>query len=113
MSSFPDLPALDSDRGIGESRTKELDSLVKPENDTRKPCGKPQGIIKFKKEFEPYPGFIDEFLRLLETFEEEELKIAFTPLLDLYNGQEDYSVVMANLENHTRKLYTILQNHPL
>jgi hypothetical protein len=40
MTSFPDL--------IGESKTKELDSLVKPENDTRKPCGKPQGIIKLK-----------------------------------------------------------------
>jgi hypothetical protein len=41
LLSFPDL--------IGESRTKELDSLVKPENDTRKPCGKPQGIIKLNE----------------------------------------------------------------
>ncbi|MGQ9569815.1 MAG: hypothetical protein ACUVUQ_03035 [Thermodesulfovibrionales bacterium] len=55
LPSFPDplvIPRFN--RGIqracliGESRTKELDSLVKPENDTRKPCGKPQGIIKLK-----------------------------------------------------------------
>ncbi len=68
--------------------------------------------LRLKKD-EPYSGLEDEFVRLLKTFKEEELKIAFNPLLDLYNGEEDYLVVMANLENHTRKLYTILQNHPL
>ncbi len=48
-SSFPDL--------IGESRNKEtgfgacpvLDTGVKPENDTMRPCSKLQGIIKLNK----------------------------------------------------------------
>jgi hypothetical protein len=67
-SSFPD-PRLLLSRAclIGESRNKEtgfgacpvLDTGVKPENDTMRPCSKLQGIIKLKfKERNPSSRFI-------------------------------------------------------
>jgi hypothetical protein len=43
----------------------------------------------------------------------EELRTTFTPLIDLYEGTGDSPVVMENLDKHTEKLFTVLQNLPL
>jgi hypothetical protein len=69
--------------------------------------------LKLKEGLKHYIGSAEDFLRLLKSFGEEELKITLNPVIDLYTKEEDFPVLIENLENHIRKLYAILQNHPL
>jgi len=69
--------------------------------------------LKLKGEFEHYPSQIEEFLRLLKSFGQEELTISFNPLIGLYKGQEDFPVIIENFEKHIGKLHITLQSHPL
>jgi hypothetical protein len=69
--------------------------------------------LKLKEGLKHYIGSAEDFLRLLKSFGKEELKIVLNPLIDLYTKEEDFPVLIENLENHIRKLYAILQSHPL
>jgi hypothetical protein len=69
--------------------------------------------LKLKEGLKHYIGSAEDFLRLLKSFGEEELKIILNPIIDLYTKEEDFPVLIENLENHIRKLYAILQSHPL
>ncbi|MEW6416902.1 MAG: hypothetical protein AB1480_02140 [Nitrospirota bacterium] len=69
--------------------------------------------LKLKEELKDYIGSVEEFLGLLKSFGEEELKITFNSIIDLYTGEEDLPVLIENLDEHVRKLYAILQILPL
>jgi len=69
--------------------------------------------LKLKKELKSYIGSVEEFFGLLKSFGEEDLKITFNSIIDLYTGDEDFPVLIENLEEHVRKLYAILQILPL
>jgi hypothetical protein len=69
--------------------------------------------LKLKEGLKHYIGSAEDFLRLLKSFGEEELKIILNPVIDLYTKEEDFPVLIENLENHIRKLYAIFQSHPL
>jgi hypothetical protein len=69
--------------------------------------------LKLKEGLKHYIGSAEDFLRLLKSFGEEELKIILNPVIDLYTKEENFPVLIENLENHIRKLYAIFQSHPL
>ncbi len=69
--------------------------------------------LKLKEELKNYIGSVEEFFGLLKSFREEELKITFNSIFDLYAGEEDLPVLIENLDEHVRKLYAILQILPL
>ncbi|MDI6889464.1 MAG: hypothetical protein QMC83_00775 [Thermodesulfovibrionales bacterium] len=69
--------------------------------------------LNLKEELKHYIGSAEDFLRLLKSFGEEELKITLNPITDLYTKEEDFSVLIENLDNHVKKLYAILQILPL
>ncbi len=69
--------------------------------------------LKLKEGLKHYIGSAEDFLRLLKSFGEEELKITLNPITDLYTKEEDFSVLIENLDNHVKKLYAILQILPL
>lgn len=69
--------------------------------------------LKLKEGLKKYIGSAEDFLGLLKSFGEEELKITVNPIIDLYTKEEGFPVLIENIEKHVRKLYSILQNHPL
>jgi hypothetical protein len=69
--------------------------------------------LKLKEELKNYIGSVDEFFGLLKSFGEEDLKITFNSIIDLYTGEEDFPILIENIEEHIRKLYAILQILPL
>jgi len=74
-----------------------------------------QGFIdglKSKKEFNNLFTSENEFFGILKSFRVADLKNAYEPLIDIYNGTADYPVITANLENHAETLHAILQNFP-
>jgi len=68
--------------------------------------------LKLKKGLKHYIGSAEDFLRLLKSFGEEDLKITLNPVIDLYSKEEGFSVLIENLENHIKKLYVILHSLP-
>ncbi|MDL1956882.1 MAG: hypothetical protein LWW95_07540 [Candidatus Desulfofervidus auxilii] len=52
---------------------------------------------------------LNKFLCLLKSFNLSELKLAFEGLIKLYEGKEEYFLITKNLEEHIKKLHTILQ----
>jgi len=68
--------------------------------------------LKLKEELKNYIGSAEDFLGLLKSFGEEELKMTFNSIIDLYTGKEDFPVLIKNLEEHVRKLHAILQILP-
>ncbi|MBU4320466.1 MAG: hypothetical protein L6246_10040 [Thermodesulfovibrionales bacterium] len=69
--------------------------------------------LRLKEEFKNYFGSEKEFFNILKSFHSEDLKTAYSPLIDLYNLTGDYPVITAKLNSHVEALYTILQNFPL
>ncbi len=69
--------------------------------------------LKLKEEKDHYPGSVDEFLHLIKSFSIEDLIVSSQPLIDLFSGTGDFPVVIANLDGHAEKLFTVLQNLPL
>jgi hypothetical protein len=69
--------------------------------------------LKLKESADNYPELVNEFISLLKSFNAEELKISAQPLIDLFSGTGDFTVVIANLDGHAEKLFTVLQNLPL
>src|SRR4030042_5232501 len=68
--------------------------------------------LNLKEELKNYIGLAEDFLGLLKSFGEEDLKITFNSIIDLYTGKEDFPVLIKNLEEHVRKLHAILQILP-
>ncbi len=68
--------------------------------------------LKLKEELKNYIGSAEDFLGLLKSFGEDEIKITFNSIIDLYTGEEDLPVLIENLEEHVRKLHAILQILP-
>ena len=56
-------------------------------------------------------GQVKDFLSLLKAFDPGEFKRLFHPLLGLYAGENpgDFRVIQANLDNHVRQLYQVIQ----
>lgn len=69
--------------------------------------------LKLKEGIGNYLGSAEEFLELLKSFSMDEMRTTFNPLTDLYSGTGDFPVVIANLDGHAEKLFTVLQNLPL
>jgi hypothetical protein len=68
--------------------------------------------LKLKREGENHFSAGTEFFDLLKSFSPEDLKTAYGPLVDLYDGTGDHPVISANLERHAKTLYATLQNFP-
>jgi len=69
--------------------------------------------LRLKEEKENHPGLANEFLHLLKSFSGKDLRVCFEPVIDLFSGKGDFPVVMATLDRHVEKLFTVLQNLPL
>ncbi len=69
--------------------------------------------LKLKEGIGNHLGSAEEFLELLKSFSMDEMRTTFNPLTDLYSGTGDFPVVIANLDGHAEKLFTVLQNLPL
>ncbi len=52
----------------------------------------------------------EDFLRLIQSFNERELKNIFIPLIEQYKDTNDYPIIKQNLEKHIEELLTTLQN---
>lgn len=68
--------------------------------------------LRLKEEFNNYFSSEQEFFNLLKSFHLEDLRTAYSPLIDLYNITDDYPIINANFIGHVEELYTILQNFP-
>ena len=68
--------------------------------------------LQSKEDTTDLPGLVEEFLRLVASFSQEELMGTFNPLEDHYTGSEDLPVIVNNLEAHIEKLYVTLQSLP-
>ena len=68
--------------------------------------------LRLKGELRNYFNPETEFFALVKSFRPEDLKTAYSPLVDLYNGTGDYPVITANFERHVEALYATLQNFP-
>lgn len=68
--------------------------------------------LRLKGELKNYFNSEAEFFDLVKSFRPEDLKTAYSPLVNLYNGTGDYPVITANLERHVEALYATLQNFP-
>jgi len=69
--------------------------------------------LRLKEEKENHTGLANEFLHLLKSFSGKDLSVCFEPVIDLFSGKGDFPVVMATLDRHVEKLFTVLQNLPL
>ena len=47
---------------------------------------------------------------MLKSFRVEDLKTAYGPLVDMYEGSADYPVITAHLDRHAEALYATLRN---
>jgi len=56
---------------------------------------------------------LDDFLKLLKSFNDKELKTLFEPLLELYKEKEDFFTVTHHLQEHIQALFFLIQNLPL
>ncbi len=68
--------------------------------------------LKLKGELKNYFDQEEDFASLLQTFNQEELKTIFYPLIDQYRGTEDFPVITSNIDRHVSEIYTTLQNLP-
>ena len=68
--------------------------------------------LRLKDELKDYLRSEDELIHLLKSFCSEDLKTAYSPLIDLYKQTGDYPVITVNLDKHVEALHTILQNFP-
>ncbi|HYA11550.1 MAG TPA: hypothetical protein VEF37_01030 [Thermodesulfovibrionales bacterium] len=55
----------------------------------------------------------EDFLSLLQSFTQKELKTIIISLIDQYKNTSDYPVIMSNMDKHIDKLFITLQNLPL
>jgi len=68
--------------------------------------------LGLKEESKDLFGSGKDFLNILKTFSPEDLKAAYSPLIDIYKGTTDYPVIIANLDGHMEALNAILRNCP-
>jgi hypothetical protein len=68
--------------------------------------------LRLKEELKNYFSSEKEFFNILKSFRLEDLKTAYSPLIDLYNVTGDYPVIAENLDRHVEALYATLQNFP-
>ncbi len=69
--------------------------------------------FKLKVDLKNYFNQAEDFLSLLQSFSQKELKNIFNPLIDHYRGTGDFRVIMSHRDEHTGELYSTLQNLPL
>ena len=68
--------------------------------------------LSLKGDQKKHFGSEGELFAVLKSFRPEDLKIAYGPLIELYNGAGDHPVITANIERHAKKLYATLRNFP-
>ena len=66
--------------------------------------------LKLKDGLEACFGSEENCLNILKSFSGEDLKTAYGPLVDRYEGSADYPVITAHLDRHAEALYVTLQN---
>ena len=66
--------------------------------------------LRLKDGLEECFGSEENCVDILKSFREEDLKIAYGPLVDKYEGSADYPVITAHLDRHAEALYATLQN---
>ncbi|OGW45197.1 MAG: hypothetical protein A2Y66_07825 [Nitrospirae bacterium RBG_13_41_22] len=71
--------------------------------------------MQTKGNLKPYLNLAktEDFLSLLKSFTQEELKTIIISLIDQYRDTSDYPVIISNIDNHIDKLCITLQNLPL
>jgi hypothetical protein len=71
--------------------------------------------MQTKGSLKPYLNLAkaEDFLSLLKSFTQEELKTIIISLIDQYRDTSDYPVIMSNIDDHIDKLCITLQNLPL
>jgi hypothetical protein len=71
--------------------------------------------MQTKGNLKPYLNLAkaEDFLSLLQSFTQKELKTIIISLIDQYRDTSDYPVIMSNIDNHIDKLCITLQNLPL
>lgn len=71
--------------------------------------------MQTKGNLKPYLNLAkaEDFLSLLQSFTQEELKTIIISLTDQYRDTSDYPVIMSNIDDHIDKLCITLQNLPL
>jgi hypothetical protein len=71
--------------------------------------------MQTKGNLKPYLNLAkaEDFLSLLKSFTQEELKTIIISLIDQYRDTSDYPVIKSNIDNHIDKLCITLQNLPL
>jgi hypothetical protein len=68
--------------------------------------------LGLKAELKDYFGSEKEFVNILKSFSQEDLRAAYSPLIDMYKGTTDYPVIIENLDRHVEALNAILRNCP-
>jgi len=68
--------------------------------------------LGLKKGLKDYFSSEKEFINILKSFSPEDLKAAYSPLIDIYKGTNDYPVIIENLDGHVEALNAILRNCP-
>jgi hypothetical protein len=66
--------------------------------------------LRLKDGLETCIGSGENYLEILKSFREEDLKTAYGPLVDTYKGSADYPVIAAHLDRHAEALYATLRN---
>jgi hypothetical protein len=71
--------------------------------------------MQTKGNLKPYLNLTktEDFLSLLKSFTQEELKTIIISLIDQYRDTSDYPVIMSNIDKHIDNLSITLQNLPL
>jgi hypothetical protein len=68
--------------------------------------------LSLKRDTGNHFGPEKELFTVLKSFRPEDLKAAYGPLIDIYNGTGDHPVIESNLGRHAEMLYAILRNFP-
>jgi hypothetical protein len=66
--------------------------------------------LRLKDGLEDCFGSEENCFDILKSFRGEDIKIAYGPLVAMYEGSADYSIITAHLDRHAEALYATLQN---
>ncbi|NWF52184.1 MAG: hypothetical protein HXY47_03795 [Nitrospirae bacterium] len=67
--------------------------------------------MQSRKNLKSYLNFeVKDFLRLMHSFSQKELKRIVSPLIEQYKNTSDYPIIITNLDRHIEKLLNTLQN---
>lgn len=68
--------------------------------------------LKIKKKDTLFHDLDNRIIKTLQSFNKEELKIAYKPVLELKKNTSEYEIILKNLDKHIEEFYLNLQNYP-